>query len=144
MSSRAPYDPWRDADGAPVFEGVRVEQVAAAKEHGALSRRLGQRGEVVDRAPTRLWVRFDGEQRPVSVRPHLVRVVARERGRVRADGRRVDNGGKCALVVVQEIDGSWRCHGLGAPGVTLSEAGIVDLAKSILMRVGEVLDDDRG
>lgn len=142
MSPQAPYDRWRDADDARVYEGVRVEQVAVAKEHGALSRRLGQRGEVVGRAPTRLWVRFDGEQRPVSVRPHLVRVVARERGRVGVDGRRIDNGSECALVVVQENDGSWRCHGLGTSGLTLLEASIVGLAKSILMLAAEGFDDD--
>ncbi len=51
MSGRArpAYDPWRDVDGTPIPVGARVEQVAVAKEHGALSARLHQRGEVIRR-----------------------------------------------------------------------------------------------
>jgi hypothetical protein len=50
-----------------------------AKEHGALSHRLGKRAEVIGRTRgNRLRVRFDGEDRQISIRPHLVRVVGTE------------------------------------------------------------------
>lgn len=53
-----------------------MEQVGVAKEHGALHRRLGKRGEVVGRSSgNRLYVRFDGEDARVSIRPHLLRVL---------------------------------------------------------------------
>jgi hypothetical protein len=56
----------------------------------------------------------------------------RERGRVTAFGRRTGDGSRCTLLVINEIDGSWSFHGLGAPGVTLSTADTVALAESIL------------
>ena len=56
----------------------------------------------------------------------------RERGRVVVQGYRTDDGTRCTLVVVNEIDGSWSFHGLAAPGVTLSKADTVALAESIL------------
>lgn len=70
---RAPRFPW----------AARVEQVAVAKEHGALRTRLHQQGEVVShgkrgRGHLRLYVRFDGDTEAVSIRPHLVRIVATE------------------------------------------------------------------
>ncbi|MGH3719029.1 MAG: hypothetical protein ACRDRI_09360 [Pseudonocardiaceae bacterium] len=74
------YDPWRDAHGAPVPPGRRVEQVVVAKEHGAVLSRLGKRGQVLGRGNTRLTVRFDGEHEPVGIRPHLVRVLDDEPG----------------------------------------------------------------
>ena len=49
-------------------------------------------------------------------------------------GRRTDDGSMCTLLVIHEIDGAWTFHGLGAPGVTLSKAGMVALAESILVR----------
>jgi hypothetical protein len=57
-----------------------VEQVAVAKEHGALTVRLHQHGVVISLGGHsgrghRLRVRFDGETEPVSIRPHLLRVV---------------------------------------------------------------------
>lgn len=78
MSSRArpAYDPWRDASGLHIPVGAQVEQIAVAKEHGALSSRLHQQGDVVDRRGTRLILRFGAEEKPVSIRPHLVRVLA--------------------------------------------------------------------
>jgi hypothetical protein len=80
MKPRAPYDPWRDAAGAPVDVGHRVQQIAVDKEHGALRSRLHREGEVVwcgvrGRGYLRLYVRFDGESAYRSIRPHLVRVV---------------------------------------------------------------------
>ena len=57
-----------------------------------------------------------------------------ERGRVTALGRRTDSGERCTLLVINEIDGSWSFHGLGAPGVKLSKADTVALAESILVR----------
>jgi hypothetical protein len=79
--ARPAYDPWRDVDGTPIPVGARVEQVAVAKEHGAQSARLHQRGEVIrcgsgtGRGHLRLYVRFQGEDESVSIRPHLVRVI---------------------------------------------------------------------
>ncbi|MGH3540883.1 MAG: hypothetical protein ACRDTO_00685 [Mycobacterium sp.] len=75
---RPVYDRWRDVVGVHIPDGARVEQVAVAKEHGALRCRLYQFGVVVGRprrGGNRLRVRFDGEGIEVSIRPHLVRVV---------------------------------------------------------------------
>ncbi len=58
----------------------------------------------------------------------------RERGRVIAVGRRTDSGERCTLLVVNELDGAWTIHGLGAPGVKLSQADMVTLVESILER----------
>jgi hypothetical protein len=69
------YDPWRDAHGNPIPPHCRVEQVAIAKQHGALPSRRGKQGQVLGRGTTRLNVQFDGEDHPVSIRPHLVRVL---------------------------------------------------------------------
>ena len=57
-----------------------------------------------------------------------------ERGRVTALGRRTDSGERCTLLVIQETDGAWSFHGLGAPGVRLSKVDMVALAESILER----------
>ncbi|MGH3721442.1 MAG: hypothetical protein ACRDRI_21850 [Pseudonocardiaceae bacterium] len=46
-----------------------------AKEYGALPSRLHKQGQVLGRGTTRLNVRFDNEDKPVSIRPHLVRVL---------------------------------------------------------------------
>lgn len=79
MSPRPVYDRWRDTDGTHIPDGARVEQVDVAKEHGALRGRLGKRGEVAGRTQSyRLYVHFDGEDAPVSIRPHLLRVVPAE------------------------------------------------------------------
>jgi hypothetical protein len=39
-----------------------------------------------------------------------------ERGRLTAQGRRTDDGSRCTLLLINEADGSWSFHGLGAPG----------------------------
>ena len=58
----------------------------------------------------------------------------RERGRLTAQGRRTDDGTMCTLLVIQETDGAWSFHGLGAPGVKLSQADMVTLVEQILER----------
>jgi hypothetical protein len=57
-----------------------------------------------------------------------------ERGRLTTRGRSTDDGSWCTLLVVHEIDGSWTIHGLGAPGVTLSQADMVLLVEAIAER----------
>jgi hypothetical protein len=57
-----------------------------------------------------------------------------ERGRMAMQGRSTDDGSRCTLLLVHELDGSWTFHGLGAPGVKLSKADTVALAESILER----------
>lgn len=59
-----------------------------------------------------------------------------ERDRVTVAGRRVDDGRRCDLLVVQEGDGSWSVHAppLGA-GVRLRCDVAVSLAEWILARV---------
>lgn len=74
-SKRAPYDRWRDVDGTHILDQCRVQQVAIAKEHGALTSRLNKQGQVVGRTTTRLTVLFDGDAKPGNIRPHLVRVI---------------------------------------------------------------------
>lgn len=69
------YDPWRDADGVPIPQQCRIEQVAVGKSHGALPSRSHKRGQVLGRGLTRLIVRFDDEDDVVRIRPHLVRVL---------------------------------------------------------------------
>ncbi len=58
----------------------------------------------------------------------------RERGRLQAQGHRTDDGSMCTLLVVNEADGSWTIHGLGAPGVKVSKADTIALAEAILER----------
>lgn len=80
--ARPVYDRWRDAEGTHIPVGCRVEQVDVNRAQGALRCRLGKRGVVVARSPSnRLRVRFDGEERWVSIRPHLVRMLAVEADR---------------------------------------------------------------
>jgi hypothetical protein len=61
----------------------------------------------------------------------------RERGRLRAMGKRADNGTRTTLLLVHESDRCWTFHGLGAPGVALPEADTVALAASILQRADQ-------
>ena len=50
-------------------------------------------------------------------------------------GRRTDNGERGTLLVVNEADGSWSFHGLGASaGVKLGKADTVALVELILAR----------
>ena len=59
----------------------------------------------------------------------------RGRGRLVALGRRTDNDKRCTLLVVNEADGSWSFHGLGASaGVKLGKADTIALVESILAR----------
>lgn len=57
-----------------------------------------------------------------------------ERARLVAQGQRSDDRSSTTLVIIHEKNGSWSIHGLGAPGVTLSEADMIALAESILAR----------
>jgi hypothetical protein len=77
--ARPVYDRWRDARGVHIPDGCRVEQVLVAKEYGGLPHRLRKRAQVIGRSRSnRLYVRFDGEDRQVSIRPHLVRVITEQ------------------------------------------------------------------
>ena len=58
----------------------------------------------------------------------------RERGRLTTRGRSTDDGSWTTLLVVHELDGAWTIHGLGAPGVKLSQADMVTLVEQILER----------
>ena len=58
----------------------------------------------------------------------------RERGRIQVPGHRTDDDSMCTLLIIQETDGSWAIHGLGAPGVRLPAAKMVALAEQILER----------
>jgi hypothetical protein len=58
----------------------------------------------------------------------------RERSRLTAQGRYTDDDSNCTLLVIHEAGGSWAIHGLGAPGVRLSQAEMVVLAEKILAR----------
>ena len=72
---RPAYDPWRDAAGVSIPPGARVEQVLVDRAHGALASRLGKQAQLLHHSRgSRLVVRFDGEDRPVSIRPDLVRL----------------------------------------------------------------------
>lgn len=84
MPARPPrpaYNRWRDVDGAHLPEQCRIEQVAVSKEHGALPSRLHKQGQVVGRGVNRLSVRFQGEDQPTNLRPHLVRLLDAPDGR---------------------------------------------------------------
>lgn len=71
------YDRWRDVDGTHVAVGARVEQAQVDARMGAPRSRLHAQGLVTGQGATRLRVRFDGEDQPVSIRPHLIRVIPR-------------------------------------------------------------------
>ena len=58
----------------------------------------------------------------------------RERGLLQAEGRRTDDDTMATLLVIHETDGRWAIHGLGAPGVRLTNAVMVNLAEAILKR----------
>jgi hypothetical protein len=57
-----------------------------------------------------------------------------ERARFIAQGRRSDDHSSATLVIIHEENGSWTIHGLGAPGVTLSETDMLALSDLILAR----------
>jgi hypothetical protein len=58
----------------------------------------------------------------------------RERGRLQAQGRRTDDNTHHTLLIINETDGSWVIHGLGAPGVRLTRDVMVTVAESTLKR----------
>ncbi|HZA16187.1 MAG TPA: hypothetical protein VE645_04710 [Pseudonocardiaceae bacterium] len=58
----------------------------------------------------------------------------RERGRLTTRGRSTDDGSWTTLLVINELNGAWTFHGLGAPGVKLSQADMVTLVEQILVR----------
>jgi hypothetical protein len=58
----------------------------------------------------------------------------RERGRLQAPGHRTDDNTPHTLLIINEVDGSWVIHGLGAPGVRLTRDVMVTVAESILKR----------
>lgn len=75
-AARPTYDRWRDIEGTHIPDRCRVEQVEVDRGYGALRCRLRKRGEVVGRSRSnRLYVHFEGESSPTSVRPHLLRVI---------------------------------------------------------------------
>lgn len=78
--ARPVYDRWRDVDGVHVPDLCRVEQVAVDRLYGALRSRLCKHGQVIGRGTNRLYVRFDGEDRAASVRPHLLRALKQRDG----------------------------------------------------------------
>lgn len=57
-----------------------------------------------------------------------------ERSRVVVDGKRTDNGERCSLVVVHEVNGMWAAypHGAAQLGVRLLKAEAVRVAQTIL------------
>jgi hypothetical protein len=57
-----------------------------------------------------------------------------ERGRVVADGKRTDDGGRCELLAVHEVGGTWALYPHGWPklGVRLPEDEAARLARAIL------------
>ena len=58
----------------------------------------------------------------------------RERGRLQAEGHRTDDDSMATLLVIHETDGRWAIHGLGAPGVRLTNDVMMTLAAQILER----------
>ncbi|MDO3651355.1 hypothetical protein, partial [Nocardia mangyaensis] len=57
-----------------------------------------------------------------------------ERGRLTAQGRRSDDNSNHTLLIINEADGSWAIHGLGAPGVRLTRDAMMVLAAQVLER----------
>ena len=56
----------------------------------------------------------------------------RERGRLTTRGRSTDDGSWTTLLLIHELNGAWTFHGLGAPGVKISQTDTVALAEAIL------------
>ncbi len=65
VTSRAP----------PFLMLCQVEQIAVRQQHGAMSSRLHQHGQVIGRDTNWLHVRFDKDHRLIILRAHLVRVL---------------------------------------------------------------------
>jgi hypothetical protein len=77
---RPAYDPWRNAHGVSTPPQCRIEQITIDKIHGALPSRLHQQGQILGHGLTRLIVRCDHKHDPVTLRPHLVRVLTTPSG----------------------------------------------------------------
>ena len=59
----------------------------------------------------------------------------RERGRLQAPGHRIDDeDSHHTLLLINEADGSWVIHSMGAPGVRLTRDVMVMVAEAILAR----------
>jgi hypothetical protein len=65
---------WRDVEGTPIPVLCWVEQIAVRQQHGAMSSRGHQHGQVIGRDTHWLHVRFE-DHRLVLLRAHLVRVL---------------------------------------------------------------------
>ena len=59
---------------------------------------------------------------------------ANERSRLVVDGKRTDDGGRCELLAVHEVGGTWALYPHGWPkmGVRLADEVAVRLAQAIL------------
>ncbi len=68
--------------------------------------------------------------------PHVPETLhsQRERSRLTAQGRRSDDNTDHTPLIINEADGSWSIHGLGAPGVRLTRDAMMTLAAQILER----------
>jgi hypothetical protein len=65
-----------DAEGTEIRLWCRVEQVAVDKAGGADPAWLHQQGDVIGQSADLVYVRFEhGNQVPIPLRPHLVRVL---------------------------------------------------------------------
>jgi hypothetical protein len=58
----------------------------------------------------------------------------RERGWLTARGRRSNDNSNHTLLIINEANGSWTIHGLGAPGVRLTRDAMMVLATQVLER----------
>ena len=56
----------------------------------------------------------------------------RKRGRVTAQDHRIPDDSTCTLLIINEADGAWTIHGLGAIRVWLTKDVTVTLVESIL------------
>jgi hypothetical protein len=56
----------------------------------------------------------------------------RERGRLQAPGYRIDDDSHHTFVIINEADGSWVIHAMGAPGVRLTRDVMINVAEAIL------------
>ena len=72
---RPSQDRWRDADGTLISLFCWVEQVAEDPQPGALFSRLHQRGQVVGRSHTLLYMRFADTGQLIGVPSQLLRLL---------------------------------------------------------------------
>jgi hypothetical protein len=60
----------------------------------------------------------------------------RERGRLQTPGHHTGDDSRCTLLstllIINEADGSWVIHGLGAPSVRLTRDVMISVAQAIL------------